>query len=134
MCNPVVNQSTYQRKPVGMNSVNQTEIRDFTLHVVSNIFFKEPTYFSHNGESTIDLVFSNSVNLVNSFEVRPNSLTKHCEVVSVIDLESTVHEKRVVSIRKLNGEKLENCTPVSLLTYMSIILKLFMKSLSRFFT
>ena len=57
---------------------------------------EESTFYCHNGESTIDLVFTNSPLRISSFSISPSCYTKHCQVMETNVL-SSFRDKRTYS-------------------------------------
>ena len=54
-----------------------------------------PTYYSHNGSSTIELVFVNEqIPDISNIEIREHTMTKHCQVCKTIPLQLAKNSQR----------------------------------------
>ena len=69
---------------------------------------KEATYFCHNGQSVIDLIFTGQNVIVdNDPEVKRSDITKHAQVITTLYLSYNKRPKRKMPIRKIDICKFE---------------------------
>ena len=64
-----------------------------------------PTYYCHNGRSTIDLVYANElIPRIPHLEIKEHPMTKHCQIYTTVPIEVT---------KTANGiNELKNVTPL----------------------
>ena len=67
-----------------------------------------PTYYCHNGRSTIDLVYANEfIPRISHFEIKEHPMTKHCQVYTTVPIEATKNSQRHQRIKKCDPIILE---------------------------
>ena len=86
-----------------------------------NINIQKPTYISRNGESLIDLIFTNKPTDLQEIAIEPTILRKHQKVTSTwrsSKAPSQVQKGLNKNIRKINTEKLGQELESSKLNYL----------------